>query len=338
MIFMRRLAFLLLLAAALNAQTKPVSVRLATVMPSGTSFHQILQRMGQAWRQAPGGGVILTIYAGSSMGGEADIVRRMRQNQLQAGMLSVVGLSDIDKSVTALSYMPMMFRSLDELDYVRDQLRPELEKRLLEKGFVTLFWGDAGWVRFFTKEPILRPADLRKLKLFAWAGDNYQIDLMKTVGFQPIPLETSDILPGLQTGLISAISTAPFYALATQVYGPAPHMLDMNWAVLVGAAVVNAKTWESIPAATREVLRKAADEAGVEMRKRGRQEAEDSVQTMQKRGLKTHPVTPEVEAEWRRIAEDVYPKIRGNMVPADMFDRVQRLLADYRAGKGKPGK
>ena len=58
---------------------------------------------------------------------------------------------------------------------------------------------------------------------------------------------------------------------------------------------------------------------------------------MVKRGLKTQPVTPAVEAEWRRIAEDIYPKIRGNMVPADMFDRVQRLLADYRASKGKPG-
>ncbi len=233
---MYKLASLLILTGALAAQNKPAIVRLATVMPSGTSYHQTLQQMGQTWRQAPGGGVTLTIYAGSSMGGEADIVRRMRLNQLQAGMLSVVGLSDIDKSVTALSYMPMMFRSLEELDYVRDQLRPELEKLLRDKGFVTLFWGDAGWVRFFSKDPVVRPADLRKLKLFAWAGDNFQIDLMKALGFQPVPLETSDILPGLQTGLISAISTAPFYALATQVYGPAPHMLEMNWAPLVGAA------------------------------------------------------------------------------------------------------
>ncbi len=335
---MRILASLLILTGGLAAQTKPITIRLATVMPSGTSYHQILQQMGQKWRQAPEGGVALTIYAGSSMGGEADIVRRMRQNQLQAGMLSVVGLSDIDKSVTALSYMPMMFRSLDELDYVRDELRPELEKRLLDKGFATLFWGDAGWVRFFSKQPVLHPADLKKLKVFAWAGDNYQIDLMKTVGLQPVALETSDILPGLQTGLISAISTAPFYALATQVYGPAPHMLDMNWAALVGATVVNAKAWDSIPAATRAALQKAADEAGAEIRKRGRLEAEESVQAMVKRGLTTHHATPEIEAEWRRLAEDVYPKIRGNMVPVEMFDKVQRLLADYRAGKAKAAK
>jgi len=335
---MRNLVFLLLLTGTLAAQEKPASIRLATVMPSGTSYHQILQQMGQAWRQAPGGGVTLTIYPGSSMGGEADIVSRMRQNQLQAGMLSSVGLSNIDKSVAALSCMPMMFRSLDELDYVRDQLRPELEKRLLDKGFVTLFWGDAGWARFFSKEPVLRPADLRKLKLFVWVGDNRQIDLMKALGFQPVPLEISDILPGLQKGLISAVSTAPFYALATQVYGTAPHMLELNWEALIGAVVVNAKTWESIPAATRKSLQKAADAAGAQMRTRGRRDAEESVQTMGKRGLKTHTVTPEIEAEWRRIAEAVYPKIRGNMVPADMFDKVQRLLADYRAGKGKAAK
>ncbi len=335
---MYKLASLLILTGVLAAQNTPVSIRLATVMPSGTSYHKILQQMGQKWRRAPGGGVALTIYAGSSMGGEADIVRRMRLNQLQAGMLSVVGLSDIDKSVTALSYLPMMFRSLEELDYVRDQLRPELEKLLRDKGFVTLFWADAGWVRFFSKEPVVRPADLKKLKLFEWAGDNNQIDLAKALGFQPVPLETSDILPGLQTGLISAIATAPFYALAMQVYGPAPHMLDMNWAPLVGATVVSAKAWDSIPAASREALKKAAEEAGAEMRARGRQEAEESVQTMVKRGLKIHPVTPEIQAEWRRLASDLYPKIRGNMVPAEMFDKVQRLLAEYRAAKGKPAK
>jgi TRAP-type C4-dicarboxylate transport system substrate-binding protein len=335
---LRKLAFLFLLTGTLAAQERPATIRLATVMPSGTSYHQILQQMGQAWRQAPGGGVTLTIYAGGSMGGEADIVRRMRQGQLQAAMLSVVGLSDIDKSVTALSLMPMMFRSMEEVDYIREQLRPDLEKRLLEKGFVALLWGDTGWVRLFSKEPVVRPPDLKKLPLFVWSGDNYQSDLMKTMGFQPIPLETSDILPGLQTGLISAVPMPPFHALATQVYGPAPHMLELNWVPLVGATVITSKAWEAVPAASREALKKAAEEAGAQMRARGRKEAVESVQTMTRRGLKTHAPSPEVEAEWRRMAEEVYPKIRGGVVPAGMFDKAQRLLADYRAGKGKPAK
>jgi TRAP-type C4-dicarboxylate transport system substrate-binding protein len=272
------------------------------------------------------------------LGDEADIVRRMQLGQLQAGVLSVVGLSEIDKALNALSHMPMMYRSLDEVDYVVQQLRPELDTRLRDKGFVALSWHNAGWVRFFSKEPVLHPADLKKLKLFAWADDIYQIELVKTLGFQPIPLKPSDIFSGLKTGLISAIATTPFSALAYQVYGLAPHMLDMNWTVLVDATVINAKTWDSIPAATREVLQKEADGAGAQMTKVGRYEAETSVQTMVKRGLNTHPVSPEIEAEWRRIAEDAYANIRGRMVPADIFDKVQRLLADYRAGKGRTAK
>ena len=322
----------------LAAQNKPALVRLATVAPSGTSYYLTLQQMGQKWRQAPGGGVSLIIYAGSSMGCEADIVRRMRQGQIQAAMLSVVGLSGIDKSVTALSSMPMMFRSMEEVGYVLEQLRPDLEKRLLEKGFVTLFWGDTGWVRLFSREPVVRPADLKKLRLFVWAGDNYQIDLMKALGFQPIPLETSDILPGLQTGLISAVPLPPFHALATQAYAPAPHMLELNWVPLVGATVVTSKAWESLPAASREALKKAAEEAGVQMQARARQEALECVGIMTKRGLKIHTVSPGVEAEWRRLAEEVYPEIRGGIVPADVFDKVRSLLADYRAGRGRPAR
>src|SRR5690242_18705592 len=98
-----------LILAGMAAASEPVDVRLATLAPKGTSFEQILMAMREKWRVAPGGGVKLTIYAGSSMGGEATVVQRMRVGTLQAAMLTVVGLSAIDESVTALQYMPMMF-------------------------------------------------------------------------------------------------------------------------------------------------------------------------------------------------------------------------------------
>ena len=309
-------------------------VKLATVLPAGTSYHKILQTMGQEWRKS---GVEVTIFAGSQMGDEADIVRRMRVGALQAGVLSVVGLSEIDKSVTALQYMPMMFRTLEEVDYVRQKLQPELERKLLEKDLVVLFWGDVGWVRFFSRGAVLHPVDMKKEKIFVWSGDNHQVDIMKALGYQPVPLVTGDILPGLQTGMITAVPLAPFYALAGQVYGRANHMLELNWAPLVGATVITKKSWEAIPQATRDALMKSASVAGQQMKERGRIEAAESVEAMKKRGLTVQPVSVQVEAEWRQVAAQIYPKIRGGMVPAEMFDEVQRLLKEYRAS-GKGGK
>ena len=322
------------LSTTLSGAGAELRVRLGTIAPKGSSSYKHLLAMGEKWRKAPGGGASLTIYADGTMGGEADMVGRMRIGQLQAGMLSGVGLAEIEHAVTGLQNLPMMFRSLEEVDYIGEKLQPMLEKRLLEKGFVVLCWGDAGWVRFFSKNPVFHPDDLRKAKLFVWSGQAKDVDIYKSAGFNPVPLETVDILPNLQTGLINAVPTPPFVALATQIDGPAPNMLELNWAPLVGATVITKKAWEAIPAPSREVVLQAAKEAGKLIKADNRRESAEAVEAMKKRGLKVHRVTPELEAAWRQAAESVYPKIRGMMVPAEIFDEVVRLLKEYRASGG----
>jgi TRAP-type C4-dicarboxylate transport system substrate-binding protein len=283
--------------------------------------------MTARWKDA---GVNCTLYTDGVMGGEAETVRRMRIDQLQAAVLSVAGLTEIDPSVTALQLMPMMFRTLDEVAYVRERLRPLIEKRLEAKGFVVLFWADGGWVQLFSRKPVIHPDDLRGQKLFALTSNSGESDLMKSAAFQPIPLEYTDILTGLQTGLIDAVPTPPFYALAGQFYLPAANMLPLNYAPLVGALVVTRKAWDSVPAGARDKLRQAAEEAGKNATISAHREMQESVEAMQKRGLKVNPMTPAMETEWRTLFETLYPKIRGGLVPADLFDEVQRLLREYR--------
>jgi len=330
---MKRLTIILLgvlLAWPALAQTK---LKLGTLVPKGSSPDQSLKLMAEAWRKAPSGGVAATIYTDGVLGGEADMVRRMRIGQIQAGLLSGVGLAQIDDSVTALQTMPLIYRTLDEVDYIREKLRAQLEKRFADKGFIVLFWTDAGWVRFFSRKPVVMPDDLRRQKLFVWAGDSKASEIVKATGFQPIPLETADILPGLQTGLIDALPAPPFFALAGQFYGPAANMLDMNWAPLAGALVVTRKLWETIPPAAQLAVRAAAEKAGNDIRVQARKEMDESVAAMEKQGLKVHKLTPEAEAAWLNVAAVANPKIRGSLVPADLFDEVQKLLTDYRTAK-----
>jgi len=323
-----------ILAIAFNAWAsaqEAVKIRFGTLAPRGTAWHRNLLELGEKWRAAQGAGAEFIVYGGGSQGGEADMVRRMRVGQLNAAMLSVIGLSEIDPSVSALQKMPLMFRSWEELDYVRGKLRPGLDKRFLEKGFVVLSWGDAGWVRFFSKEPALRPADYRRMKIFAWAGDTPQVDIMKSLGYQPVVLEVSDILPGLQTGMVNMVPSTPFWALTLQFYSHAPYMLDLDWAPMVGAVIVTKKAWDAMSPAGREAMRTAGEAMGAELRALSRREHEESVAAMKKRGLHVQALTPEIEAEWRRAVADMYPLIRGRMVPAELFDEVERLLTEYRA-------
>ncbi len=107
----------------------------------------------------------LLIHSDGSMGGEGDVVKKMRVGQLQAALLTVTGLSEIDASVTALQNMPLLYRTLDEAAAVRAKLEPMIRERMRKQGFELLFLGDLGWVHFFSVKPVVRPDDLKKVKL-----------------------------------------------------------------------------------------------------------------------------------------------------------------------------
>src|SRR5574343_2114128 len=289
-----KLAVLLLGALlAVSALAADKQLRIGTLAPKNSLYHRQLMELGEVWRAAQGDGAKYLVYPDGSQGGETDMVRRMRIGQLQGGLLSVVGLREIEPSISALQNMPLLFRSWDEVDYVREKIRPAMERKFLDKGFVVLAWGDAGWVRFFSKDAALRPDDYRRMKFFACAGESEQQDIMKSLGYTPVPLETSDILPSIQTGMITAVPATPYFALASQIYATAGHMLDINWAPIVGALVVTRKSWDEMSPAARDALKAAATRAGLQMRTRARQEVDEAVEAMKKRGLQVHRPTPE---------------------------------------------
>jgi len=317
------------------AGEETVTIRLGTILPSGTAQHALLQELGERWREESGGTVKLVLYPDGRLGGESEMVKKLRIKQINAALFSVTGLKEIDSTVAGLQLLPRMFHSWEEVDYVREHVRTQLEQRLHAKGFEVLCWADAGWVQFFSKTPATRPVEFSKMKMFAWAGDDQQLAMMQSVDFNPVPLETSDILMGLNTGMITTVALPPFAALAGRVNTAAPHLLDMKWVPMVGAIIVRTEAWEKIPPATRAKMLAAAEETGAKLRERGRRDSEDCVRVMQQHGLQVHQPSPADEKEWQAFSTLLCSKVRGTLVPADIFDAVERHLREYRAAHGE---
>lgn len=328
--FLVLLGLLALALTPLRAQEQ--QLRIGTLAPKNSLYHRQLMTLGEAWRTAQGGGKYL-VFPDGSQGGETDMVRRMRIGQLQGGLLSVVGLREIEPSIAALQAMPLMFRSWEEVDYVREKMRPAMEKKFLDQGFVVLAWGDAGWVRFFSKKPARHPDDYKPMKFFAWGGEAEQQEIMKRLGYTPVPLETADILPAIQTGMIDAVPSTPYFALATQIYTSAPNMLDLNWAPIVGALIVTKKAWDAMSPAAQQAVRTAGAKAGAEIRSQARKEVDEAVAAMQKRGLAVNVPDAAQRQAWEALAARLHPQIRGSLVPAATFDEVVGHLKNYRAGR-----
>ena len=316
---------------SLWASEKPF--RIGTLAPKNSLYHRQLLEIGEAWRIAQGGNAKYVVFPDGSQGGEAELARRMRIGQLQGALLSIVGLSEIEPSINALQSIPLLFKSWDEVDYVREKMRSSMEKKFLDRGFIVLAWGDAGWVRFFSKDPVMRPDDFKKMKFFSFAGESEQQEIMKSLGFTPVPLETTDILPSIQTGMINVVPSTPYFALATQIYSKVPNMLEINWAPVVGALVVTQKAWNEMTPAGQQALRAAGDKAGIQIRNKARQEVDEAVEAMRKRGLIIHKPNAEQLKEWQDLADKLYPRIRGTLVPAETFDEVFQHVKAFRAGR-----
>jgi TRAP-type C4-dicarboxylate transport system substrate-binding protein len=304
-------------------------IKLGTIAPEGSAWHDGLLRIRQAWRDGSDGKVELRIYAGGVLGGEDELVRKLQRRVIDAVTLSGSGLPLLDHSFDCLN-IPLLFDGADELDHVRDRIAPAIEQRLEQKGFKVLNWAIAGWVHFFTREPARVPDDLRRQRLWIVSGRPELERLYKDFGLRAVPLPVTDMLTGLQTGLIDATTAPPLFALLDRSYQVASHMTDLNWGALNAATVVSTQAWARVPATARARLLETAREAGGAMRDVARRAGDDAVKEMQSRGLTIVELTDAERVQWRAEAEKAYPALRGAYCPAELFDEVLRLSREFR--------
>ena len=314
------------LVASAEAQ---ITVKMATLVPDGSSWYLTLKEAADQWKKISNGRVTLVIYPGGVAGDDPDVVRKMRLGTLQAGVLTAVGVAEVDKSIYALG-VPMMYASYDEVYSVLEKMRPTLEASIEKQGFVVLNWADGGWAHFFSQKPVTTPDDLKKLKLFAWAGDTDAVEIMRAAGFNPVALPSTEIATALQTGLVNAVPVPPQVAVITQYYNYAKNMTDLDWQLLLGATVIDKHIWDRIPADLHAPLLEVMQVAGKRLQDEIRKGGERDVEAMKKRGLNVVPVDATAREAWVKVAESVYPRIRGRIVPADAFDEAMKYRDQYR--------
>ena len=334
---MTRFAALLMVALAWLAPAPAAAqtsvVKLATLVPDGSVWDKVLKGMGAEWGTATQGRVKLQIYPGGIAGDEPEVVRKMRIGQIHAAALTITGLSEIDESFRVFG-IPMFFRSYPELFRVIKGMEPELARRLDAKGFVLLNWGHGGWVHFFTRSPVHNVEELKKLKIFVWAGDDRSVQMWKANGFNPVALAATDILPALQTGMIDALPSPPLAANLLQWFRQAPYMADIGLGPLAGALVVSKSTWNKLTPADRAAIQVACRKAERRLEVEIPGQDSSAVTEMKKRGLNVVRISPANATAWRATAESFASQLREKTVPKDVLDLALRERAAYRQKAG----
>ena len=323
---------LLLVAAALGqpAGAAGFTIKMATLSPDGSPWDTTFEAMGKAWEAGTEGRVGLTIYPGGVAGDEPDILRKMKIGQYHAAALSVSGLADISKEFTVFE-IPLFFRSEREMIHVLRELTPGLRETLDGEGFVLLGWGYVGQVHFFTNRRARTVEEMQKLKIFTWAGNEAMTKWWRQGGFKPVALAATDIVTGLQTGMIDALAVPPLYAMQVQFFKQAKYLADIPLIPMMGAVLVTRRAWDRISEADREVMLRAGQQAENRIMETIPLLDETAIKLMSSQGLEIVPIVgTDVADDWVRIANSFAESMRGDTVPEAIFDRATAVRDAYR--------
>jgi TRAP-type C4-dicarboxylate transport system substrate-binding protein len=323
----RLLVICLLAASTLSARAE--TLKLATLAPDGSVWYTALQTMAEDWRRISNGTIDVRIYPGGVAGDDSVMVRKMRIGQLNGSALTGDGMASIAPEMRIFQ-MPMLIRDDAELDYLRDRLSADLEAIAVAQGFKILAWSDVGWVYLFSTTSIADPDAARRVRMWIATGDTSWLQALKGAGYKPVALPTTEILSGLQSGLIDAFNTPPVAALSSQWFGLAKNMMDLRWSPFVGAVVVTTKFWDAVPPAQRDALQDAARRATAQAQADVRRFEHDAIVAMQAHGLEVHPVSAANAQRFEEEIRAVYPQLVGASIPASIYLKAKDSLDEYR--------
>jgi TRAP-type C4-dicarboxylate transport system substrate-binding protein len=306
-----------------------VLLKLGTLAPSGSAWHEILKEMGRDWEKGSAGEVKLRIYAGGVQGAESEMIRKLGIGQLNAAALSNVGIHSITPEPKAMS-IPLFFESEAEAECVFEAKRPALDAALLRRGFKVVQWSRLGALQLFCTAPRPTPAEMADVPFFVQPGDPAAAEAWRAAGFRTVELSATDIYPGLATGMVQCVPSLPLYVLTARLFERARFMNDLEWGYMYGATLIRIDAWERIAPATRTAMLDAAARRGVAADAEVRRMNRVSLEVMRKQGLTVVPVDP---APWYAAMRKGMSVIRGSVVPAPFYDELVAARDTCRAAR-----
>ncbi len=262
----------ILLGMSVGAQT----LKIASLAPEATPWGQGLNQMASEWAKATNGRVRLKIFHGGVVGNEVDVIRKMRLGQIHGTTSSPIGLNTMVPPMWGL-VIPGIIQTGEELDFILEEFEDELNTLFQNAGYEILTWSNSGWLKFFTTDQIQSPDDLRGMKISTANFDDGFNTILRNLGMQTISLDATEILTGLNSGLLNAIVYAPLAVAGFQWFSVANNMLDLQIAPFFGAVVMDSRSWNRIPEQYHEELRAIAQRIGKEM--------EDQLNTLEQEGI-----------------------------------------------------
>ena len=286
-----------------------ITFKLASPAPQASPWGRTVSQIANRWSRETNGKVKLRVFPNSIAGSDEDVVRKLRINQLQAAILTSVGLNLLTGDVLTFS-APGLIRSQEEVEYVFERIEPTLSRGLNEGRMEILGWSKPGWLYLFSKERVTDPEELKRYRI---ASAPELASSLQRFGYRTVSVPISEWLTSLNSGLVEGIFSSPIAAAGFQWFGIATNMLDLQLAPFLSGFVVSDRAWRRLSKEQQQLLREIVQDEINKLDVESLKLEEDAIETMQSFGLNLVPLNQAERAQW-------FEKFR--MVNEDSLDRI----------------
>jgi TRAP-type C4-dicarboxylate transport system substrate-binding protein len=303
-----------------DADEKTV-IRYATIAPGGSAFGKILKAWGRSLEKETEGRVEFRYYSGGSQGDERDFIRKMRAGQMDAAGVTTIGLGIVVRPVLVLS-APGVIETYEQLARVRQKMNDRFAKMFDDAGFVLLSWSDAGKGRIMSTTPILRPADLKSSRPWAWKDDPIFSEFLKVVGANAVRLGVPEVYGALQTRMVDVVPSSAIAAVALQWFTKLKYMSKDSFGIILGASVVKKEKFEQLSPGDQKVLMDTARRAAGALDRVVRRDDEKAYHVLLERGIELVDTGP-YRAEWDEATDETLDRLTGRVFSKSLLAEVQ---------------
>jgi TRAP-type C4-dicarboxylate transport system substrate-binding protein len=211
---------------------------------------------------------------------------------------------------------------------------PLIESKLGDR-YVVLAISKGGWVRYFSRTPIVYPSDLARLKISLDANNADITELMQSVGARTIMGTTADFLLQINSNVADATITSPIYiaALWSQLRGKLKYMSSFKVAPFVGALVFNKAGWEKVPPDLRPALERVVKDMGMRTGVDSAKLEAEAINALD--GITAPPQPADAPHRWAQQSEEWRKGPVSRLFSADILDAIDAALSGARGSRSK---
>jgi TRAP-type C4-dicarboxylate transport system substrate-binding protein len=319
-----------LLATAPCVRAEPVTLRLASVAPDGTSWARELKAFGREIAASTRDEVQIKWYLSGIAGDELQSHARVQRDQLDGILSGGMLCQRLAPSMRAAG-MVDEFRDRDEAHYVMGRLKPTVDQEFAKAGYVDVATAGMGFSVLFSRAPIRTMADVRRLRPWLWSLDEVLKTQLGAMGIKAVPLPVEGSARAYDEGKVDSFVGLPSAALAFQWSAQARYVIDLRVGYLTGCMLVSRRAWDALSHDDQQVIQSAAAKLQVRIQETTRQMDESLLSGLfAKQGLQALPVPPSLQAEFAAAAREAQKQVEA-LAPAATVERVSAWIAEYRA-------